>query len=193
MELYSTSVLFFARESVRVACQRRVSNSGDTDTGKGDGEGERDGEAEAEQAVINLAYIATALGAPFALVIGAVYLRSSPDALSSSSSFPLAVSLYGAAAIVELLAEPAYVAAQQALAFKVRATAETLGTLGRCLGTGGAAVWMARRGGGKEGGVLAFAVGQGVYSVVVLCCYVVMVRRMERGGRYSLLPRRIAS
>jgi oligosaccharide translocation protein RFT1 len=171
LELYSTTVLFFSRESIRVACQRPV------------------GEDGSSQAGVNLAWVASLLGAPIAWTLGSIYLRSSESA--DTAGFSLAVIIYGLSAVVELLAEPAYVAAQQALAFRVRARAETAGTLGRCIGTALTAFWMARKGG--EGGVLAFAVGQGVYSVVVVGCYTVMVRGMEDGGKYALMPKRIVS
>ena len=61
LELYSISILFFARESLRVALQRHSGNL---------------------QATVNLAYTTVLLGLPLSLVLGWLYAKSSLPSFS---------------------------------------------------------------------------------------------------------------
>ena len=165
LELYSITVLYFARESIRVACQRQTSNP---------------------QAVVNVAHLAVAFGAPLAALLASLY--SSVEG-SGVPYFAEALRLYAVACVIELLAEPAFVASQRSLNFSVRASAETLATVSRCFGTCGVALWANRTGGSL--GALPFAIGQLAYAVVLLAVYAVQATPIASSAAYSLLPRRI--
>ncbi|KAK6000786.1 hypothetical protein QM012_003511 [Aureobasidium pullulans] len=113
LELYCISVLYFARESLRVALQRR---------------------ADGTQAVINMSYLAIAAGVPLSYALAELYLQTEvpkvPFLIQS-------LRVYGVAAMVELFAEPSFVAAQQKMLYKVRASAEAAATIMKTFATVG--------------------------------------------------------
>ncbi|KAI6783987.1 oligosaccharide translocation protein RFT1 [Emericellopsis cladophorae] len=163
LEVYYLSVLFFARESLRVAIQRT------------DGSG---------QAVVNLGYVSVALGVVVGVGLGCMY-----EGFASTDAAFLATSLrlYGLAAIVELLSEPVFVLMQSRLQFGTRALAEGLATFLRCAVTFGSAVWAERS--GRDLGVLPFALGQMVYGVALFVVYLVSGYRLVSQLDLSLFPR----
>lgn len=167
LELYCISTLYFSRESLRVALQRR---------------------ADGVQAVVNLAWLAVVAGIPLSLALATLYLRTN---VPQVPYLVMALRAYGIAAVVELLAEPSYVAAQQGMMYKVRASAEATATIAKTFATVGIAVWANRR--GDDLGVLPFAAGQVAYSVTLLLVYTVRMSFKAGSEGYSLLPTRITS
>jgi hypothetical protein len=165
LELYCISILYFARESLRVALQRR---------------------ADATQTVINMSYLAIAAGLPLAIALAELYLNTDipkvPFLIDS-------LRVYAVAAMVELLAEPAFVAAQQKMLYKVRATAEAAATVMKTFATVGLVVWASRQ--GKDLGVLPFAVGQLAYACSLLIVYSARLILVARFEGFSLLPRSV--
>lgn len=212
LEVYYLSVLFFARESLRVAIQRQgpVDEQAGRDettgahgpharSGENDDEEDKDEDDKgsrsnsnsssaannAAQATINLGYLAPLLGAPLAILLGAAYTRAlDPATLARTPHLLAAVRLYAFAALLELLAEPAFVLAQARLHLGARARAEGLATVAKCAVTLGAAVWAARDAGGAALGALPFALGQTAYGLVLLAVYTAHHDR-------ALRPRRI--
>jgi len=166
LELYSISVLYFARESLRVALQRQTSDV---------------------QAVINVSWIPIVLGFPLTGGLGLLYLRGA-GGLGLVYLWE-AVALYGIAALIELASEPWFAIVQMKMRYKVRAAAETAATIARCAVTFGVVVWTSRQ--GYEVGVLPFACGQLAYATTLLVVYV--VGSMEAGSKdkHSLFPRSI--
>lgn len=167
LELYSITVLYFARESIRAAVQRNPDQS---------------------QVVVNLAYISIFSGIPLACVLAKLYLRAD---LPSVPYFTESLGIYGFSCIIELFSEPAFVAAQQKLLYKVRASTEASATLTRCLATCGAALWASRS--GLDIGVLPFALGQLAYSSIILIAYVLQLWSVTSQENFSLLPKRLVS
>lgn len=167
LELFSISVLFFSRESLRVALQRQASNT---------------------QSVVNLAYIAVIIGIPLIYGLGSLYLHAAPVGISFLRE---TLKIYGAAAFIELLSEPAFATAQQKLLYKVRASAETSATIARCLGTCGSAIWASRV--GLDLGALPFGIGQMAYATVLLATYIYNLSTTEPSNEYSLLPKKLPS
>jgi hypothetical protein len=165
LELYSITVLYFARESIRVACQRQASNP---------------------QAVVNVACLAVIFGAPLAVLLASIY--SSVEGYGVAY-FSDALKLYAVACVIELFAEPAFVTSQRNLQSSVRASAEMLATISRCFGTCAVAVWANRN--GASLGALPFAVGQLSYAVTLLAVYAVQTAPLASSAAYSLFPRRI--
>ena len=165
LELFSITVLYFARESVRVAAQRPTRNP---------------------QAVVNFAYAAPLLGAPLAAVLGYAFLRRAP---ADVPFFREALGLYGASALLELLAEPPFVASQQQLLYRARAFTETLATVTRCLVTISAVVWASGK--GRDVGVLPFALGQLGYASILLKLYWLQLWPVTQRLGISLLPKRL--
>lgn len=167
LELYSISVLYFSRESLRVALQRR---------------------SDGIQAVINLSCLAIAAGVPLSYLLAELYLRTE---LPEVPYLVRALRIYGLAAMVELLAEPAFVAAQQKLMYKTRASAEASATIAKTIATVGLVMWAHRR--SMDLGVLPFAVGQMAYASFLLLVYTVQMAVLGRSEGFSLLPKRMRS
>ncbi|KAH8887923.1 oligosaccharide translocation protein RFT1, variant [Thozetella sp. PMI_491] len=187
LEVYYLSVLFFARESLRVAIQRQ---GGDAEGGTGrDAAAAR---ARSTQAVVNLGYISIVLGAAVALVFGWLYRSAvSAETTAAAPYLELSLYIYGAAAVVELLSEPAFVLMQIRLQFGTRAAAESIATFLRCALTLGSAVWAARA--GLELGVLPFALGQIAYGVGLWAVYGWYGLSLARSEGFSLFPKRVSA
>ncbi|KAH7392380.1 Rft protein-domain-containing protein [Phaeosphaeria sp. MPI-PUGE-AT-0046c] len=167
LELFSISVLYFARESLRVALQRQ---------------------AHGTQVIVNLSYLAVFFGTPLAYVLALLWLRSDTPAVPY---FVDALLVYCIATFLELLSEPAFSAVQQKLLYKVRASAESTATLMRCFGTCGSAIIASRA--GHDIGVLPFAVGQLAYATSLLGVYFYKTWPVSKTENFSLFPERIAS
>ncbi|KAF2850225.1 oligosaccharide translocation protein RFT1 [Plenodomus tracheiphilus IPT5] len=167
LELFSISVLYFARESLRVALQRQ---------------------AHGTQAIVNLSYLAVFLGTPLTYVLALVWLRSDTPHVAY---FTEALILYCLATFLELLSEPAFSAVQQKLLYKIRASAESSATLMRCFGTCGSAVLASWA--GIDIGVLPFAVGQLAYALALLVVYSYNTWSIARADGFSLFPAKVPS
>lgn len=167
LELYSISVLYFSRESLRVALQRR---------------------ADGVQVVVNLAYLALAIGVPLSYLLAELYLRTDVPKVPYLLE---ALRIYGVASLIELLAEPAFVAAQQKMLYKVRAFAEAAATVLKTFVMVGTVFWANKS--GRDLGVLPFAAGQFAYATALLLVYVTQIAFVARSEGFSLMPRRLVS
>ncbi|CVL00818.1 related to oligosaccharide transporter [Fusarium proliferatum] len=175
LEVYYLSVLFFARESLRVAIQRRDSGSQ---------------AKEESQAVVNLGYLAIGLGSFVSLGLGWMYLTYANEITLTTPYLVESLYLYGFAAMVELLSEPCFVLMQTRLQFGTRAAAESIATFLRCIIVFGSAVWASKH---NDIGVLPFALGQITYGVSLLLVYLISGYRLASSIGFSLLPKTIAS
>lgn len=149
LALYSITVLYFSRESIRVAVQRRPDRT---------------------NSVVNMAYIPIITGIPLAYVLAKIYLQSD---LPETPYFVESLSLYALSCVVQLSTEPAFVAAQQQLLFSIRASSEGYGTVAKCFVACGFVVWAARN--DRDLGVLPFAMGDVAYASVRLLSYVIQI------------------
>ncbi|KAL8901992.1 MAG: hypothetical protein Q9207_004917 [Kuettlingeria erythrocarpa] len=193
LELYSISVLFFARESLRVALQRQdedapgeVAKEGILPSKSVPIRTKADGKI---QEVVNISYIAIGLGVPLAIIFAALYVRSADPLVLKTPAIKASVYLYILATVLELLNEPCFAVGQQEMLYGVRASAETLATFTRCLLTCGTAVWASRT--NNTLGALPFAIGQVGYALVLNVVYLVRLRRSGSGASFSLLIRPI--
>ncbi|KND94939.1 Oligosaccharide translocation protein RFT1 [Tolypocladium ophioglossoides CBS 100239] len=197
LEVYYLSVLFFARESLRVAVQRQGSAGGAAAAARDDADADAyadDGRARARregQAVVNLGYLAVLLGAVVSVALGGVYLACASRAALETPYLVQGLYLYGVAAMVELLSEPCFVLMQTRLRFGTRAAAESAATFVRCIVVFGSAVWASTR--GVDVGVLPFALGQLASGVALLVVYLVSGRGLAAALGFSLLPRAVAA
>lgn len=192
LEVYYLSVLFFARESLRVAVQRRGTAGGAAAAPPGAGGADAAARARREgQAVVNLGYLAVLLGAFVSVGLGWMYLAYASRATLDAPYLVRSLHLYGVAAMVELLSEPCFVLMQTRLRFGTRATAESAATLLRCIVVFGSAAWASRR--QVDIGVLPFALGQLSYGVALLFVYLVAGHGLASSLGFSLLPRAVSS
>ena len=194
LEVYSITVLFCARESLRVAVQRESDTADDTfaaDDGRVVPAGQVDGRSSAgrTQAIVNLAYISISLGVIFAVALAWLYVQllSAKDAaVLETPYFRASLKIYGLAAFWELLSEPCFVVVQQKSEFKIRTHAELIATLLRCIVTAGSAVWASRV--GRVIGVLPFALGQSMYAASLILVYYWNVWGIATTSGFSLTP-----
>lgn len=203
LEVYSVTVLFFARESLRVALQRQPDSlDSPSEADKRENQDAKipkdhvdaNTNAGRTQAIVNLSYASIFLGITFSFGVGWLYLytlaKGDPVVLATPY-FREALKLYGVAAIWELLAEPCYVVVQHKSRFGIRASAELAATMLRCLVTCGFAIWASRT--RRNVGVLPFALGQGMYALSLSLVYYVKVSSIAREGGFSLFVKRIYS
>ena len=205
LEVYYLSVLFFARDSLRVAIQRQGTGeqvtaaesdheqepaSRDDARRNGGGRGLVAARRES-QAVVNLGYLAIVLGLVFSALLGWMYLAYATQSTLQTPHFVTSLRLYGLAAMIELLSEPFFVLMQTRLQFGTRATAESAATFSRCVVVFASAVWASRH--QLHLGVLPFALGQLAYGVTLLLVYFVSAHGLSTSLGFSLFPRRIAS
>lgn len=183
LEVYYLSVIFFARESLRVAIQRQDTTTNDPKTPN-----------RSAQAAVNLGYLSILLGIPLSFILGYLYLTSLSTTTLSTTPFLIpSLYIYALASITELLSEPAFVLTQTRLLFSTRATAESLATFLRCTITLGTAILGSRL--HLPLGVLPFALGQLSYGLGLLLIYTHHGARLARTEKnnLSLLPRRLPS
>lgn len=145
LELYVITVLYFARESVRIAVQRQASRP---------------------QVVVNLSYFAILLGIPLSAGLGWAWLQRDLPAIPYVRE---ALVVCAVASVVELLSEPGFVIAQQRLLYGVRASVETTATILSCLVRLAVVVGSTRA--GVDLGVNSFAAGQFTYAATLLVMY----------------------
>lgn len=186
LELYSVSVLYFSRESLRVALQRQP--------GRGDVPAQIDtkptspAQARQTQVILNLSYLAIALGIPLAIALGWLYSRgqSSNIQIQESPYFGLSLQIYAIATIIELLSEPCFVVIQERLLYKSRARSETIAAVFRCAATCLTAFVASQR--HLRSSVLPFAIGQIVYAVCLTTGHLTTVLPLARQDGFSMLP-----
>lgn len=198
LELFTISILYFSRESLRNALQRQ---RGLEDGVKEDGAsqptqaGEKDllveGTPEAAaQTVVNISMLTFPLGIIFSVILGSAYagFMASPEA-ASQPYFNLSVLLYVVGTILELLSEPGFAVVQQLMMYKVRASAEWKAAFARCIVTfvvTACASWM-----GLDLGPMPFALGQVMYGSMMAMVYMKHTLLLSAKLGFSLGLRRI--
>ena len=166
LELYIISSLYFSRESLRIATQRR------SDGGV--------------QAAINLSYLAIAAGLPIGALLAQVYLGTNYPNVPYLTT---ALRINQFTVMVELLSEPGFVAVQQNMLYKTRAAAEASAVILKTLATAGLVFWSHHQ--RIDLGVLPFAAGELVYSATLTVVYLSQTASVARLKAFSLLPRRM--
>jgi oligosaccharide translocation protein RFT1 len=200
LELFTISVLYFSRESLRNAVQRQPPASYDRivvvadnekKQNKNDGAQLKEGMLAGDtQTVINLSLLAIPLGVFFSATLGWFYAGSLASVETAEQPyFRASVGLYVLATLLELIGEPGFAIAQQRMMYRLRAGAESAAAGARCVLTCGITVWAARR--GVALGPLPFAVGQIGYGLVLLLVYGVQVWRMAEEDGFGVGLRRI--
>jgi oligosaccharide translocation protein RFT1 len=167
MELFVISTLYFARESLRIAAQRR------SDGGV--------------QAAVNISYLTVLAGGPIGFTLAQAYLRTETPKVAY---LYVSMKICHFAAMLELLSEPSFAVVQQMMLYKTRASAEGAAVLMKTFATAGLVFWSRHR--SIDVGVLPFAVGELAYGVTLAVVYVLSVRPVAREKGVSLLPREMS-
>lgn len=179
LELYYITVLFFSRECVRTAIQREPISSHSSNvnkhstdksevTEKEDSEHAQD-DATSSQTVVNMSYIAIALGLPLSGILAFFYRSWATKEVLSTPYFQESLRIVGLSCMVELATEPFFAVVQQRMLYKERAIVETTATFARSIATCAISIWAAR--GGWYAGVLPFAMGYIAYAAALICGY----------------------
>ena len=177
LELFSVSILYFSRESLRVALQRQqgVDESQKRQLHGAEFEEKSKwpiisyGPARRIQEAVNLSHIALGLGLPLTVLFSWLYLRSADPAVLETDYLIESLRIYAVATVLELLVEPAFAVAKQQMLDGTRAWAEFRASLLKCLVTCATAIWASRT--GHDLGVLPFAMGQLSYAVILNVVY----------------------
>lgn len=168
LELYKMGTMYFARESLRVAAERR------SDGGV--------------QAAINLSYLAILAGLPIGAVLAEWYLTMR---VLDVAYFTQALRINQLAAFVELLMEPAFTAVQQNLMYGARAAAEGSSVILKTLTVFALFLWGHSK--GMDLGVLPYAAGELVNSVVLTAVYWTLTAPVAQEKKFSLFPTKMTS
>ncbi|RMZ82295.1 hypothetical protein DV738_g1704, partial [Chaetothyriales sp. CBS 135597] len=181
LELLSVTVLYSARESLRVALQRQPKTGDDADT-KGDGSSARN----QRQSIVNLAYLVISIGLLLGLVSGVSYFLKANVSILQSPDFNAAFVIYSLATAIELFAEPSFLVIQHNAMSAARAKAETVAAIARCLSACTTAVVL--RSTGRAPSVLPFAIGQLAYASVLFFLYYAAAQAVSHQQHFRLLP-----
>ncbi|RMZ75017.1 hypothetical protein DV737_g5521, partial [Chaetothyriales sp. CBS 132003] len=181
LELLSVTVLYSARESLRVALQRRPKASNHADAEKDESSATNRG-----QSTVNLAYLVIAVGLLLGLISGVSYFLKANAKVLLNPDFNTAFAIYSVATVIELFAEPSFLIIQQDAMSAARAKAETVAAIARCLSSCGTAVVL--RYTGQVSSVLPFAIGQLAYASVLFSMYYAAAQAVSRHQHFRLLP-----
>lgn len=199
LELFSVSILYFSRESLRVALQRQRGDGGAADESEqsvgGGWGGSKDkkecyGPGRRMQEAVNISYIAIGVGLPSTAIFSWLYLRKADIAVLETRHIHISMHSYALATILELLNEPAYAIAQQQMLYRTRASAEFLGSFTRCMVTCALAIYASRA--KSDLGVLPFAIGQLSYALILNIVYLSKTLPICAQNSVSLLNKNIA-
>ena len=194
LELFSVSILYFSRESLRVALQRQQGvDESQKDQVHGAEFEEKSkrpvisyGPTRRIQEVVNLSHIALGLGLPLTVLFSWLYLRSADTAVLETNYLIESLRIYAVATILELLVEPAFAVAKQQMLDGTRAWAEFRASLIKCLVTCATAIWAGKT--GRDLGVLPFALGQLSYAVILNVVYLWTIGPICAQNAASLIP-----
>jgi oligosaccharide translocation protein RFT1 len=165
LDLLLSTVLFISREGVRNALLRTPP------------------ESSSSPKVANVSTLPVLLGAPLAFFITVGYRAIASDVTRAQPHFDLAVFLYAAASLVDLLSEPLHNRAQTQMRFDLRVKAEGTAIISRSVFTV-AALSIA----GEQWSLVAFAAGQLAYALTVFGSYVKSF--LGEPGAIQIFPRR---
>jgi len=196
LELYQVSILYFSRESIRLAIQRQPLVQAPTSSRKGSKPAESESapryeQSEASQSVVNVSYLSLLLGVPSAIVFTMLYERFAPRQALGTPFFRESVLVTGLASFMELSIEPFFAVVQQHMWYEKRAAVEMPAAFLRSLTTCCAFLYASRT--SQDAGALPFALGHLTYSSALIFGYCFFLLGAADERRFSFLPARIRS
>ncbi|KAJ6092890.1 hypothetical protein N7486_008179 [Penicillium sp. IBT 16267x] len=184
LELYQVTILYFSRESIRMAIQRQpiIADSSNSKKGKSPPEIQ----STASQSVVNVSYLSLCLGVPSTILLTMLYQHFAPEQALEVPFFEISVVITGAAALLELSVEPFFAIVQQHMWYEKRAAVEMPAAFIKSLATCLAFFYASQT--GRQAGILPFAIGHLSYSMTLIAgyCLSLLPRASER--RFSFLP-----
>ncbi|EFQ98944.1 oligosaccharide translocation protein RFT1 [Nannizzia gypsea CBS 118893] len=195
IELYSITVLFFSRESIRLAAQRQpaqATRASDTDaTDQRPKNAKNQEECTASQAVVNISYVPIALGLPMAYVLGTLYLNLGQSDNTLGHIERISFLIVQLATVLELLSEPLFAVVQQRMLYGTRAKVEMISSVARAFFSCASVLIISRSYG--NAGILPIALGQLGYATFLLAGYFVAAKPLAQKLGFHLYPVRIGN
>jgi oligosaccharide translocation protein RFT1 len=191
LELFQVSILYFSRESIRMAVQKQPIPSPDKKSSVQPDATTTDSHSVASQAVVNVSYLSLVLGIPSSLMFTMLYQRFVPEEASKIAFFYPSVILIGAASLMELSTEPFFSVVQQHMLYEKRAAVEMPAAFLRSVVTSSAFIYASQV--KYDLGVLPFALGHLSYSLALICGYSLALLGETNTTRFSFLLTRIQS
>ncbi|PYI00490.1 nuclear division Rft1 protein [Aspergillus sclerotiicarbonarius CBS 121057] len=200
LELYFISILYFSRESIRVAIQRQplqlnsIAMSGhedDTDPASKKASDVSEARTIASQSAVNMSYLSLVLGFLFAMVFAASYIQFAPSEVSQLPFYHASVVITTVASLMELSAEPFFTVVQQYMLHRKRAVVEMSAAFVKSLATCLSYTWAART--GHAVGALPFSLGYLCYSSTLICGYMLALRGGTDKWNFSIFPTKMKS
>ncbi|EPS31277.1 hypothetical protein PDE_06232 [Penicillium oxalicum 114-2] len=194
LELFQVTILYFSRESIRMAIQRQPLQPVSTFSSASSSEADKKEDPEtaknyleiASQSVVNLSYLSLCLGLPLTILVTSLYQYFAPVQAAMTPFFYSSVVLTGLASLLELSIEPFFAVIQQRMWYEKRAAVEMpaafLRSLVTCLSFG----FASRR--NQAVGALPFALGHLSYSLALVCgyCWTMLGGAGDRNFTYLL-------
>ncbi|RAH45985.1 Rft-1-domain-containing protein [Aspergillus brunneoviolaceus CBS 621.78] len=199
LDLYSITLLFFSRESIRLAIQRQPLVTSVSSDSSSHGKAAIDNKFSAtkqprtqeveSQSVVNMSYLSLGMGLLFAMILGTSYIRLASDEVSQTPSYHQSVKIITIASLIELASEPCFNVMQRYMLYRQRALVEMSAAFMKSLVTCFVFLWAAYY--NITVGVLPFALGHLSYACALLCGYFIAIRKMARHPDFSLLLTRL--
>ncbi|PYH68743.1 Rft-1-domain-containing protein [Aspergillus vadensis CBS 113365] len=180
LELYFISILFFSRESIRMAIQRQPLQLKPLTM-----------YSHKDSTVVNMSYLSLALGFLFALAFAASYVQLASREVSELPYYYASVIITSIASLMELSTEPFFTVVQQYMLHRQRAVVEMSAAFVKSLTTCLACAWASRA--GHSIGVLPFSIGYLCYSSTLICGYMLALSGVTDAQKFSMLPTKIKS
>jgi oligosaccharide translocation protein RFT1 len=192
LELFQVSILYFSRESIRMAIQRQpISPLSSNEPAYEAKAATAEKQSVTSQIVVNVSYLSLVLGIPASLMFAMVYRRVVPEEASSIAFFYPSVILTGTASLLELSIEPFFSVVQQHMLYEKRAAVEMPAAFLRSAVTSLTFIHASRV--NSNLGVLPFALGHLSYSLALVCGYSLALLKGPNTKRFSFLLTRIQS
>ncbi|KAF9482555.1 Rft-1-domain-containing protein [Pholiota conissans] len=158
LDLVLSTILFLSREGVRGALLRAPSQT-------------QPSQLSDLARISNLAFLPVIAGIPLALSTAALFAYTAGAELQAQPHFHATVALYAFAAACELFSEPLYNFAMTHLKINIRVRAEGFGVTAKSVTTFLLLLYDSRN--GRDGmALIAFALGQLMYSVAIFATYI---------------------
>ncbi|KAJ5988250.1 hypothetical protein N7481_003460 [Penicillium waksmanii] len=170
LELFQVTILYFSRESIRMAIQRQplASNpsSSTNDNDKDNRDTDSDKQSLASQSVVNVSYLSLFLGVIFTAGLTWFYKHFAPEQAHNTPFFNQSVTVTGLASLLELTIEPFFAVIQQRMWYEKRAAVELPAAFLKSLVTCSTFFYASRQ--GHDVGPLPFALGYLAYSTALI-------------------------
>jgi oligosaccharide translocation protein RFT1 len=190
LELFQVTILYFSRESIRMAIQRQpLASTNDKD--KDNRDTDNDKQSLASQSVVNVSYLSLFLGVIFTTGLTWFYQHFAPEQAHDTPFFNQSVTVTGLASLLELTIEPFFAVIQQRMWYEKRAAVELPAAFLKSLVTCSTFFYASRQ--GHDVGPLPFALGYLAYSIALIFGYYWLLLWTPFTRRFSFLLSRVGS